>query len=65
LSECQRLKILGCTAFGIELVGMGRDVTEQVPRIRCKARETLGGFDCAFAKAARFVEPTKQQAGTA
>ena len=36
LSECQRLPVVGLTRFGVEPVGIGRDVAEQVQRVSCK-----------------------------
>ena len=38
LGEQQRLPIMGCPAFGVEPVGMGRDVAEQPPHMSRKAR---------------------------
>ena len=63
LGECQRLPVVGCAAFGIEPVGMGRDVAEQVQRMGREARLALRGFDRATAQAPRFVELPEQQTG--
>jgi hypothetical protein len=60
----QRLAIVGLPALGIEAVGMGRDVAEQVQRIGYDAMTRRRPFEYAFAQTLRLVEPAKQQSGT-
>ena len=65
LARAKRLPVVGCAAFGIEPVGMGRDVAEQVQRMGREARLAPRGFDRAIAQAPRLVEPAEQQTGAA
>ncbi len=64
LGERQRLPVMGCAAFGIEPVGMGRDVAEHVQRMGRKAWLAPRGFNRAIAQAPCLVEPAEQQTGT-
>src|SRR6266849_4307477 len=61
LGERQRLAVVSLAALGIEPVGMGRDVAEQVQRMGREPWMTRGEFDCAVAKALGLVEPAEQQ----
>ena len=63
LGERQRLPVVGCAAFGIEPVGMGRHIAEQSQRMGRKAGLALRGFNRAIAQAPRLVEPAEQQTG--
>jgi hypothetical protein len=60
LGQGQRLAIVGRSALGIEPVGMGRDVAEQVQRVGCVPGLTRGAFYCTVAQALRLVEPAEQ-----
>ena len=64
LGERQRLAVVGLAALGIEPVGMGRDVAEQVQRMGREPGVRRRGFDRAVAQAPRLVEPAEQQSGT-
>jgi hypothetical protein len=55
----QRLAVVGLAALGIEPVGMGRDVAEQVQRMGRDAGARRRGFDGALAQAPRVVEPAE------
>src|SRR5271166_415176 len=61
--ECQRLPVVGGPVFGIEPVGMGRDVAEQAQRMGPEARLAPRGFDRTIAQAPRLVEPAEKQTG--
>jgi hypothetical protein len=62
--ERQRLAVMGLAALGIEPVGMGRDVPEQVQSMGREPGLTLRGFDQrALAQAPCIVKPAEQQAG--
>ena len=63
LGERQRLTVLGLAALGVEPVGMGRDVAEQVQRMRREAGVTRRGCERAVAQALRLVEPTEEETG--
>ena len=54
---------MGLAALGIEAVGMGRDVAEQVQRMGREPGVTREGFDRAVGQAPRLVEPAEQQTG--
>ena len=45
LDECQSLLAVSCAAFGIGLVGMGRQVAEKTQRMGSKARLALRAFN--------------------
>src|SRR5215510_5140145 len=47
LGERQRLTVLGLAALGVEAVGMGHDVAEQVQRMRREAGMTRRGCERA------------------
>ena len=64
LGECPRLAIVGRSALGVESVGMGRDVAEQVLRMGRGPGVRRRIFDRAVAQASRLVEPAEQQSGT-
>ncbi len=64
LGERQRLAVVGLAALGIEPVGMGRDVAEQVQRMGREPGVRRRGFERAVAQAPRLVEPAEQQTGT-
>ena len=64
LGERQRLAVVGLAALGIEPVGMGRDVAEQVQRMGREPGVRRRIFDRAVAQAPRLVEPAEQQSGT-
>ena len=55
LGERERLAVVGLAALGIEPVGMGRDVAEQVQRMGRVPGVTLRGFDRVIAQAPRLV----------
>ena len=61
LGERQRLAVMGLAALGIEPVGMGRDVAEQVQRMGREPGVALRGFERAVAQAPRLVEPAEHQ----
>ena len=63
LGERQCLAVVGLAALGIEAVGMGRDVAEQVQRMGREPWSTRREFDRAVAQASRLVEPAEQQTG--
>jgi hypothetical protein len=63
LGQRQRLEVMGLAALGVEPVGMGRDVAEQVQSMGRVPGLTRGGSDCAVAQAPRLVEPAEQQCG--
>ena len=63
LGERQRLAVVGLAALGVEPVGIGRDVAEQVQRMGREPGMTRI-FDRALAQAPRLVEPAEQQTGT-
>ena len=63
LGEGQRLAVVGLAALGIEPIGMGRDVAEQMQRMGREPGLGLIGFDRPVAQAPRLVEPAEQQAG--
>ena len=54
---------MGLAALGIESVGMGRDVAEQVQSMGREPELTRRGFDRAVTQAPRLVEPIEQQTG--
>ena len=61
--ERQGLAVVGLTALGIEPIGMGREVAEQVKRGSQERGLSRRRFDRAIAQALRFVEPAEQQSG--
>ena len=61
LGEGQRLAIVGLAAVGVEPVGMGRDVAEQMQRMGCEPGVIRRELDSAIAQAPRLVEPAEQQ----
>src|SRR3954451_15716420 len=63
LRECERLSVMGRSAFGIEPVGMAFDVAEQAKRMGHEARLVLRRFDRAIAQVFSLIEPAKQQIG--
>ncbi len=65
LGEGQGLAVVGLAGLGIEPVGMGRDVAEQVQRMGREPGLRRRGFDGAVAQAPRLVEPAEQQTGSA
>src|SRR5215831_5916418 len=64
LGEGQRLMVVGLAALGIEPVGVGRDVTEQVERMGRAHELTQRGLKRAAAQALRVVETAKHQRGS-
>ena len=64
LGERQCLAVVGLPALGIEPVGMGRDVAEEVQRVGGESRLTRRGFDRAVAQAPSVVEPAERQRGS-
>ena len=56
LGEGQRPAVVGLAALGIEPVGMGRDVAEQVQGMGRESELGRRGFDRAVAKASPVVE---------
>ena len=64
LGERQRLSVVDLTVLGVEPVGMGRDVGEQVQRIGSDAMARRRRCDRAFAQTLRLIEPVEQQSGT-
>src|SRR5262249_61383157 len=65
LGERQSLPIVSFAAFGVEPVGMGRNISEQMQRMRRKARQALRGFDRANGQAPGFVELAEELARSA
>ena len=63
LGERQRLAVVGLAALGIEPVGMGGDVAEQVQLMGREPGMTPRGFDRAVTQALGLVEPVEQQTG--
>ena len=63
LGERQRLAVVGLTALGIEPVGMGRDVAEQVQRMGRVPGVRRREFDRAVTQPPRLVEPAEPQSG--
>src|SRR5262245_28983019 len=61
LRERERVAVVGLAALGIEPVGMGCNVAEQVQRMGCETRVTLRGFDPAVTQPSRLVEPVELQ----
>ena len=61
LGERQRVAIMGLSALGIESLGMGRDLAEQVQRMRGDATAKRSVCDGAFAQTLRPVELAQQQ----
>src|SRR5215831_1845188 len=64
LGEGQRLAVVGLAAFGIEPVGVGRNVTEQVERMGRVPGLTRGGAHRAVTQALRVVETAEHQRGS-
>src|SRR5262249_46475643 len=64
LGEGQRLAVVGLAALGIEPVGMGRDVTEQVERMGREPGVTRRELHRAVAEALRVVETAEHQRGS-
>jgi len=65
LGERQRVAVVGLAALGIEVVGMGRDVAEQVQRMGRVPRVRRRSFDGAVTQAPGLVDVANQQTGTA
>jgi hypothetical protein len=63
LGERQRFAVLILAMLGIESIGMGRDVTEQMQRMGREPGLRVIGFDRPVAQVPRLVEPAEQQAG--
>src|SRR4030095_3381131 len=61
--EGQRLAVVGLAARGIEPVGMGRDVSQQVESVGRVPEVTRSGFDCAVGQVPRIVELTEPETG--
>src|SRR5262245_37985947 len=61
--EGQRLAVVALAALGIEPVGMGGDVAEQVQRMGDEPGVTRRAFDRAVSEAPRLVEPAEPQTG--
>src|SRR5215831_7079033 len=64
LGEGQRLAVVGLAALGIEPVGVGRDVTEQVERMGRGPGLTGRGLHRAVAQALRVIETAEHQRGS-
>ena len=63
LGERQRLAVVGLAALGVEPVGMGRDVAEQVQRMGREPGLTRRGSTARSPRLPRLVEPAEQQTG--
>ena len=63
LGERQCLAVVGLAALGVEPVGMGRDVAEQVQRMGRVPGMARREFDRAISQAPRLVEPAEHQRG--
>jgi hypothetical protein len=63
LGQGQCLAVVGLAALGIEPVGVGRDVAEQVQLMGRESGMTPRGFDRAVTQALCLVEPVEQQTG--
>src|SRR5262249_59820073 len=64
LGEGQRLAVVGLAALGVEPIGMGRDITEQVERMGRIPRLTRRELNRAVAQALRVVETAEHQRGS-
>src|SRR5262249_30907553 len=62
--ERQGLAIVNRAAVGVEAVGQGGDVAQQMLSRGRVARMMLRGFDRELAQASRLVEPPEYQTGT-
>src|SRR5215470_15929457 len=56
LCEGQRLAVVGLAALGVELLGVGRDVPEQMDGIGLPGRVVWRGVDSELAKAAGLLQ---------
>jgi len=57
LGEGQRPAVVDLAGLGIETIGMGRDVAEQVQRVGDEAAIDGSGFDHEVTEASRLLEP--------
>src|SRR5262245_24085978 len=64
LGEGQGPAVVVLAAFGIEAVGMRRDVAEYVKSVRRKAWMRRSGFDGAVTQALGFVEVAEKERGS-
>src|SRR5262249_56967366 len=64
LGEGQRLAVVGLAALGVEPIGMGRDITEQVERMGRIPGLTRRELHRAVAQALRVVETAEHQRGS-
>src|SRR5215471_10059468 len=62
--ERQRFQVVGFATLGIEPVGMGRNVAEQMERVGRKPCLRRKGLDRAVAQTQRVVEPAELQTGS-
>jgi hypothetical protein len=61
--ERQRPSVVSFAPVGIELVGMSRDVAEQVPCVSRKPGMRRQGFDRPVGDALRVPQPAEPQTG--
>jgi len=61
LGQRQCLAVMGLAALGVEPVGMGGDIAEQVERMGRVPALRRRGLDRPVAQTPRFVEPAEQQ----
>ena len=61
LGEGQRLAVVGLAALGIEPVGVGRDVPEQVERVGHEPNGVRRGFKRAVGEKLCVIEVAEQQ----
>jgi hypothetical protein len=50
---------VGRARLGVESIGMGRDVAEEMPRVGREPTVPRKGFDRAVTQAPRLVEPAE------
>src|SRR5262245_10867596 len=63
LGERQRLVEVGLAVLGIEPIGMGRDVAEEMVRVSRGSGVARTELDRAISLVPRYVEPTQQETG--
>lgn len=64
LGESQRITVVNFAAGGIELIGVGGDIAQQMLRMGREPGLGRTEFERSFAETPRLVAPAEQQAGT-